>query len=151
MPGIDAVLNREPEDEEIEFDLQIGPDGDILTEDSLDAAILVSIFTDRRATPDQAPVPWTRRGWVGDLETPGDPWGSWLWLLDQSRMTRSVASQAADYAEGALRWMVEDRIALGVSADATVEATRLLLGVTLERPNARSETRYVSLWDQTGD
>ena len=150
MAGIDAVLILDPTADETEFDLQFGADGDILTADSLDAAILVSLFSDRRATPDQAPVARQRRGWVGDLETPEDPIGSWLWLLDQERITATTASRAADYGERALEWLVEDEIALAVSADATVEATRVSLAVTLQRPNARSERRFVSLWDQTG-
>lgn len=150
MTGIDAVLVTEPEADEVEFDLQIGDDGDIVTADQLETAIFVSLLSDRRAAAHQAPVPRMRRGWVGDLEDPAHPIGSWLWLLDQSRATRTVASQAADYAEEALRWLVEDEIALAVSADALLGATRLELRVTLDRPNARSETRYVSLWDNTG-
>jgi len=150
VTGIDAVLLTEPSDDEVEFDIQIGDDGDIVTADQLDTAILVSLFSDRRAEAHQAPVPRMRRGWVGDLEDPSYPIGSWLWLLDQSRVTRTLASQGADYAEAALRWMVDDGIALAISADAVVDATSLGLRVTLERPNARSETRYVSLWDNTG-
>lgn len=150
MAGIDAVLNLDPDPDEELFDFQIGPDGDILTANALDAAILVSIFSDRRATPDQAPMARQRRGWVGDLETPEDPIGSHLWLLDQERITATTAAQAADYAERSLAWMVEDAIALGVSADARVEATRVSLDVTLERPNAPGESRSFSLWDQTG-
>lgn len=150
MAGIDAVLNTDPAPDEALFDIQIGPDGDILTADSLDAAILVSLFSDRRASADEAPVARQRRGWVGDLETPGDPIGSLLWLLDQERVTGTTAARAADYAEKALAWLVEDRIAVAVSASASVEATRVALDVTLERPNARSERRVVALWDQTG-
>lgn len=150
MAGVDAVLNVNPDPGEAQFDLQIGPDGDILTADSLDAAFYVSLLTDRRATPDQAPVARQRRGWVGDLETPEDPIGSHLWLLEQERVTATLGARAADYAERALAWMVEDQIALGVSADATIEATTVRVDVTLKRPNARSEKRSVSLWDQTG-
>lgn len=150
MPGIDAVLNLDPGPDEELFDLQWGPDGDILTADALDAALLVSLFSDRRATPDQAPLARQRRGWVGDLETPEDPIGSHLWLLDQERITATTAAQAADFAERALQWLVEDGIALGVSADATVEATRVALDVTLERPNAPGDSRSFSLWEQTG-
>lgn len=148
--GVDAVLNLDPGPDEVAFDLSFGDDGDILTEDSLEAAILVSLFTDRRASPDQSPVARQRRGWVGDLETPEDPIGSHLWLLDQSRVTGTTAAQAADYAERALAWLVSDEIAVAVSADARVEATRVLLDVTLTRPNARTDRRWVVLWDQTG-
>ena len=150
MAGIDAVLNLDPSSDEVLFDLQIGPDGDLRTEDSLDAAVLVSLFTDQRATPAQAPVARQRRGWVGDLETPDDPIGSLLWLLDQDRVTATTAAQAADAAERALAWLVEDRIAVAVTADARVEATSVALDVTLRRPNAPDEFRSVALWDQTG-
>jgi phage gp46-like protein len=148
--GIDAVLLIEPGPGEVEFDISFGPDGDIVTEDSFEAAILVSLFTDRRASAEEAPVARQRRGWVGDLETPEDPIGSLLWLLDQSRVTATTAARAADYAERALGWLVSDGIAVAVSADAQVEATRVLLDVTLTRPNARSDRRWVVLWDKTG-
>jgi phage gp46-like protein len=148
--GIDAELNLDPLDGEFEFDIQIGDDGDIVTSDQLETAIYVSLLSDRRAEAHQVPVPRMRRGWVGDLEDPAHPIGSFLWLLEQSRMTRTVAAQAADYADEALRWLVVDAIALGLSVEAYIDATRLELRVTLERPNARSETRYVSLWDNTG-
>ena len=150
MPGIDAVLNTEPAAGEVAYDIQFGPDGDILTADALDTAILVSLLSDRRAEPQQVPRATQRRGWVGDLETPDDPIGSWLWLLEQARVTSETAAKAADYAERALAWLVDDEIALGVSADATVEATRVVLAATIQRPNAQSETRFVSLWEQTG-
>lgn len=148
--GIDAVLITEPGLGEAEFDIQWGADGDILTRDFLDTAFYVSLLTDRRATPDQAPVAQQRRGWVGDLETPDSPIGSWLWLLDQERVTATTAARAVDYAEGALRWLVSDSIAVSVEADAVVEVDRVVLSGTLTRPNARSERFSVSLWDQTG-
>lgn len=149
MAGIDAVLNREPETGEFEFDLQIGPDGDILTEDWLETAFLVSLFSDRRAEADQVPLAIQRRGWVGDLETPDDPIGSWLWTLDQARITATTAARATDYVERSLRWLVDDGIALAVEADATVQQSGILVAATVARPNAESETLFAALWDAT--
>jgi len=150
VPGIDATLNLEPQGSDVLYDMQIGPDGDVLTEDSLETAILASCFTDRRAEPEQAPIARMRRGWVGDLETPGDPFGSLLWLLDQSRVTATVAAQAVDFVERALEWMVQDGIAIAIHADAEIDTTTVRLIVDLDRPNSRSDRFLVMLWDNTG-
>lgn len=146
----DAVLIQNPEPGEVLFDFQIGPDGDILTEDQLETAIIVSLFTDKRATPEQVSKPHLRRGWVGDLETPLDPWGSRLWLLEQARLDREAESIAVDAAKEALGWMVRDEIAISAGARAFRTETKLDLRIDLTKPNSRSETTLVSLWDNTG-
>lgn len=147
----DAVLNRDPAAGEFEWDLQIGDDGDILTEDFFDTAIWVSLFTDARASASEVAVPQQRRGWIGDLETPEDPWGSKLWLLYQRRLTTDVLSLATDWAKLALEWMVRDNIALGVEATAQVtHEDGLILNIVIRRPNGESESRSVALWDRTG-
>ncbi len=146
----DAVLNWKPTDEGVPFDFQIGADGDIVTEDFLDTAFLVSLFTDRRAEPHEVPSPQHRRGWVGDLENPEDPIGSTLWLLDQSRDKLETSAQAGDAASAALEWMVQDEIATSIAARAFIEKGVMKLKVDAKKPNAKSEGVLVTLWDKTG-
>jgi len=149
-PKTDALLNLTPDSTETEFDFQIGADGDILTEDQLDTAILVSLFTDRRAEPYQVQQAHLRRGWIGDLETPDDLWGSTLWLHDQSRMTADTASLVREAAQGGLDWMVRDDIASEVFSRAEAKITGLDLVVDIKKPTGKSESFLVSLWDKTG-
>lgn len=149
-PHIDVILNREPAVDEHLYDLVLDDLGDLASEDQLDTAIIVSLFSDRRAEPYEVPDPKARRGWVGDLENPGDPIGSKLWLLEQSRLTATTAGAASDYAEQALEWMVRDSIATSVNARAAVSVSGLDLLVDLRKPNSVSETRLVELWKNTG-
>lgn len=149
-PKTDALLNTSPLLGETKFDFQIGTNGDILTEDQLDTAILVSLFTDRRAEAGQVPNPVQRRGWIGDLETPEDPWGSLLWLFDQARMTNDTATQVRDAAQGGLAWLMRDGISPSIQTRAIAKITGLDLLIDITRPNGKSESFLVSLWDRTG-
>ena len=113
----DAVLNENPASDEILYDFKISSCGDIETEDQLDTAILVSLFTDTRATSYEVVKPELRRGWIGELELEDEEiFGSKLWLLDQERLTLTTIGRANDFAEKALTWMVRDEIAVSVSA-----------------------------------
>lgn len=150
MVGIDALLNLDPAQDELLYDLQVGEDGDVVTEDQFETAVLVSLFSDRRAEPSQVPRPELRRGWVGDLQTPGDPIGSTLWLLEQSRLTGSTANAARDAAQVSLQWLVDDDFATAVATRSVVGADSLLLFVDVSKPNSQTESFAVALWERTG-
>lgn len=120
------------------FDLAIR-NGDIATDNGLLAAVLVSLFTDRRANADDvlpddaqgrasaagagrpgAAGTGDRRGWWADAwpEIDGDLIGSRLWLLSREKQLPDVLQRAQVYAEEALAWLAEDGIAKYVSAPA---------------------------------
>lgn len=92
-------------------------------EDTLQTAVILSIFTDRRAGPDdKLPAGDTdRRGWVGDeftsadFDTRPDPWGSLLWLSYTGKASAEVAEAARFAAAEALEWMVRDNLVSRVS------------------------------------
>lgn len=87
--------------------------GDLAPDDGLETAIILSLFTDRRALPDD-PLPDgsdDRRGWWADAWAEQGPVGSRLWLLEREKDTRDVVNRARDYAEEALQWLVDDGIA----------------------------------------
>lgn len=147
----DAVLNTNPVGDEVLYDLQIGADGDIVTEDQLDTAILVGLFTDARAASYEIVKPQLRRGWVGDLELdPGESLGSKLWLIDQERLTAAVLGRAADYARAGLQPLVDDGIATSVATRGFVDGQRGVLSIEIRKPNGRADAKFVSLWDKTG-
>jgi|LGVF01.2.fsa_nt_gb phage gp46-like protein len=141
------------------FDLFISG-GDLLSEDGLETAVLISLLTDRRAaSTDPLPLGETdRRGcWMdatldGLTSGQGDPGtGSLLWLLGREKTLSSVLVRAKQYAEQALAWLVSDRIAESV----TVTAERigqpgndwLALRVEITRPKQPAITyRYDYNW-----
>lgn len=106
------------------FDLAMDR-GFLEMDQSLYTAVVISLFTDRRADkndtlPDANST--DRRGWWGDLvsEIPGDRIGSRLWLLERSSATIENTILAKKYCEEALSWMIED----GVAAKIEVETER---------------------------
>lgn len=86
-----------------------GPD--LTTGNDLETAILVSLFTDRMAAPDDV-IPdgsGDPRGWWGDQgET--HQIGSRLWLLERAKQTTDTLQRAYDYIAEALQWLIDDGV-----------------------------------------
>lgn len=93
----------------------------IALEPTLQTAIILSLFTDRRAGPDDVlPAGVTdRRGWVGEAFVgDGNPWGSHLWLVRAGKATNDVLERARFAAQESLAWMVETGVATRVVVTA---------------------------------
>ena len=106
--------------------------GALAQDDSLDTAIILSLFSDRRAKPDDE-LPdnsGDRRGWWGDLVPPveGDQIGSRWWLLRREKNTQGTLNRAREYALEALQWLVDDGLAATVEVEAEA-VRREVLGV----------------------
>ena len=119
--------------------LDLSLDGyDLAAEHGLQTAVLLSLFTDRRADahdvlPDGGD---DRRGWWADAvaDVPDDQHGSLLWLLRREKLLPGVAERARQYAEDALAWCIEDGIAAAVQVDVSLQRPdRLLLHIVIER------------------
>ena len=126
---------------------------DLKVDDSLQTAILVSLFTNARADVD-ARLPTEdsdRRGWWGDTFAPveGDQIGSRLWLLRREKLTGQLATQATREAERALVWLIEDGIAADVEVTSEIQKPGwLLLQVVVVRPDAsRVEFQHAFVWE----
>lgn len=143
---VDAVLLKSGNT----YDLQIGSDGDILTDDFFDTAILVSLFVERRASSSEVPASHQRRGWIGNESTPGIEMGSKLWLLEQSRLTRTLINSANSFVLNALQWLIDDGYALNIEVDTVIQEQSLVIEATIERPNSKTEHRFYDLWNNTG-
>ncbi|WP_251976709.1 phage GP46 family protein [Salinicola avicenniae] len=112
---------------------------DLETDDGLETAVLVSLFTDRRALDsDELPAgAEDRRGWWGDVAATveGDQVGSRLWLLSREKRTADVLNRAREYAREALRWLLDDEVATRVEVDADyINTDWLALRVEITRP-----------------
>lgn len=93
--------------------------GDLLADDGLTTAVVLSLFLDRQAlSDDELPQGGTDvRGWWADAwaKVDKDMTGSRLWLLWRRKQVPEVLEEAREYAEEALAWLVEDGVATRVS------------------------------------
>lgn len=122
-------------------------EGDLLLEDGLRTAVVVSLFSDARAEA-KDPLPpeeTSRHGWWPDEA--GDRFGSLLWLLRREKVTTSTVERARQYARAALQWMVEEGIAERIEVEASVRDT-FTIGLTIRLHRGRAR-RWADLWDAT--
>lgn len=126
-------------------------DGDVDFGDALENAVLMSLFTWRRAADDDAlPVEGERQGWWGDTFSEGnDKIGSRLWLLSRSVLTDETVELARTYTLEALQWLVEDGIAASVDVQAVrLDTAGIALTVTVSRDDgSKRDFRYDNLWE----
>lgn len=125
--------------------------GDLQTGQDLETACLVSLFTDRLATPDFAPTDGTsdRRGWWADPYN-DQPTGSNIWQLERAKKTRDTLGLARRYAQDALAWLVTDGVAASVTVDTRwlgnqVGSTMLAMAIAILKPDG-TLTRFVYGW-----
>ncbi|MFZ5746349.1 MAG: phage GP46 family protein [Pseudomonadota bacterium] len=128
--------------------------GDLATDEGLRTAILVSLFTDARAsTEDILPQPGAdRRGWWGDAlaEIDGDEIGSKLWLVDREKITADAITRAREYAVAATAWLVDDKVASRIEVDAeAIRPQTMALTIWVYRPTGPARQRYDFVWDMT--
>lgn len=133
--------------------------GDLARDDGVVSAVLISLFTDRRALPtDEIPDgSGNRRGWWGDLlnDDPADRIGSRLWTLDRLKVTPENLRRTQEIAEEALAWMITDKVVTEVNVEAIEIPPRaagasptLGLVVTLQRADQPLEFRFNQLWKE---
>ncbi|ARK86036.1 phage GP46 family protein [Burkholderia pseudomallei] len=84
----------------------------LTTGNDLETAVLISLFTDRIAEPDDMIPDGSNdpRGWWGD-EFSTVKIGSRLWLLQRAKQTQETLQRAYDYIVEALQWMIDDGVA----------------------------------------
>lgn len=122
---------------------------DMMPELGLDTAVLISLFSDRRAGQDDTlPAGVTDpRGWVGDvLEADDDAIGSGLWLGYYTKTTREWAEYMQFAAQESLAWMLRDRVAEVVNVNTNWHSdSKLAITISITRPDDL-EPVYQSVW-----
>jgi phage gp46-like protein len=128
--------------------------GDLQTGQDLETSCLVSLFTDKLATPDFTPTDGTTdlRGWWADPYN-DQPLGSNLWQLERAKKTRDTLGLAQRYAADALRWLIDDGVAASVTVNTSWlgagASTLLGIAILITRPNG-SATRFTFGWAWEG-
>ena len=114
-------------------------------------SVLLSLFTWRRANPEDVLPGESRMGWCGDslASVVGDKFGSRLWLLRRAKLISKTYERAQEYATEALQWMLED----GVAAQIKVSAQRmgidgLSMNIILYRNDGSPllDLRFADIW-----
>jgi len=119
-------------------------------EASLVRAVVISLFTWRRAATDDLLDDDERYGWWGDSypSSADDRIGSRLWLLRRVKLTADTRRDAEFYAREALRWLIEDEEVddieiLSEQADVNRLSLRVILTIST---GARLEINSNQLW-----
>lgn len=127
--------------------------GDLLTSNDLESAVIVSLFTWARAKKSEVDENSPRFGWWGDkIETDStDSTGSKLYLLKRRKITDETMAQAKEYIEEALFWMVEDKVIselLVVVERDQDDKNRVNASIELIRGDKTKTMRFNDLWSK---
>lgn len=139
------------------IDMEHGADwllsGGLLDEDDgLVTAVMLSLFSDARASDDE-PLPpgqTERRGWWADAlaEVDGDSFGSLLWLMQVRKQLPSALVEAKLVLEASLDWMVADGLAASVEVETFIPRDEVLGAlVRIYKPDGSVlPIRFETLW-----
>jgi len=126
---------------------------DLAADDGLETSVLISLFTDARATPEELAAIGhdDPRGWWGDIgDDDGVQMGSKLWLLWREVIVTETLSRAREYCRDALRWMIDDGIAKAVNVVTERGGLyQISIGIEIIRPDD-TVVRYTYLWNGQG-
>jgi phage gp46-like protein len=129
--------------------------GDLLGDDSLETAVLISLFTDQRVSVAELPSgeeSSSRRGWWGDLfaDIESDQIGSKLWLYQRAKRTQDNLTQIETTATESLKWLLDDGVAKSVSVEASFDDDNdsgVIIEIEITKPDD-TENRFKFFWDQ---
>lgn len=128
-------------------------DGDLKLTAGMDSAIFVSLFTDRRANPDEVADPMKRRGWSGTELTPSKQGGkgSGIWLYEQRRLSNSVSEGVRMEAFQALQWLITEGLSksLDITTENSPQERSLQLNIQTVAANGGVTNTGYAIWNGT--
>lgn len=133
------------------WDITIDSTGDINTEDFLDTALLMSLLTEKRASPSEVPDSRARRGWIGN-ESNADNFeiGSKIWLFEQARLDRDTLNGITTAAVDGLQWFLDRDFMVNLAVDTALIDGAVTLQIDIFRPNSPVDRRFFDLWNASG-
>ncbi len=126
--------------------LEISLSNDLLLDNGLETAIILSLFTDTRVN--EYPNDADKQGWWGDLFTDqlNDQIGSKLWLLQREKRTNETLNKAEDYALDALKWIIDDGVADFIEVRTEYQKDLIVLNISIHQPSKTKQFRYALNW-----
>ncbi|MEH6630156.1 MAG: phage GP46 family protein [Halopseudomonas aestusnigri] len=150
----DIYLNWNSESFTADMSMQLG---DIITGREIETAVIMSIFTWRRANADdELPEGETsRQGWWADTYTdvPNDKIGSRIWLARRRKMNQTTRVFIYDCIKECLQWLIEDQIAVKIDIETERQglstlATKIIIH---ETSGAVTALQYSLIWEAMND
>ncbi len=123
--------------------------GDLATDRDLETAVLISLFTDRRASDDDVVPDGTddRRGcWMDALSE--IPLGSRIWLLNREKVIPSTVAELKEYIEEALQWLLDQHIARAVTVTCIPDSRKHQILAEIDIARNGQNRRYQYVWRQ---
>ena len=117
---------------------------DLERDDGLETAVIISLFTDRRASAEQIPPEYPQddlRGYWGDITNASatDRTGSLLWLLAREKELPQTLSRAEQYCREALAWMIGDQVSTKIEVSASyISRGWMQLVIDIYRPTGQA-------------
>ena len=145
---VDRTLSK---DDEGIWGPSIGTDGDWAMDEGLDSVIQTLLGTDARAEEYEVSNEIDRRGSIIDEHSidEGYSLGSKIWLKEQSRNTQQTLNECVEYARTALSVLVPDFFK-GVSIDGQRDADGIILSISLERYDNKTDNVLYQIVSETG-
>lgn len=113
---------------------------DINSDASLESAILISLFTDKR-------VEGKRGTWFDSYED--SELGSRLWLLDREKRVSEIPPRANEYAKESLRWLIEEGIVKTIQVDSYLDGQNsLVIPISVTKPDGnKTNFKFDLVWE----
>lgn len=115
-------------------------------------AVVISLFTWRRANDDDDLPGDSKEGWWGDIypAVADDRIGSRLWLLSRAKLLPETSRRAKEYAEEALAWLIDDGVASRIDVTAERQGNDMLaLSIVIYRADGsiQADIRFANVWE----
>ena len=116
-----------------EYDISWSESGDFAMTNTLETAVLMSVFGERRAKSYEVAEPQNRRGWIGNLvyDTPETEDGCGNWLFQTRRLNTQTLNGVRDETEKGLLWMIADDIAKTITVQTKPDNGRVTLSIVI--------------------
>ena len=129
------------------FDLDFDESkGDLLTSESLENAVVMSIgtYARERKLGNVANLKPCFGGWWGDAIDEKGNLGGYLYEAFSGKLDDSTARDVGNLVAEALQWMIDDGIVKSVECSAVVaDAEHISLSVTITKPDGSQENPFV--------
>ena len=122
----------------------VEPGAGLVSGSDIETAVLISIFTDAQAGPDDVIPDGTDnpRGWWADPTL-----GSKLWLLQRAKRTSGTLLTAIAYLKQALAWLTVDGVAQSVDVTAEWQPGGILAGqIVVTQPGGSLSVPFAYAW-----
>lgn len=117
----------------------------------LETAVLISLFTDRVAEPDDVIPDGSDdpRGWWADSD-PLHPIGSRMWLLARAKLTPQTAVRAKDYLTEAVQWLIDDGVVAAFDITVEIQPPRTLAAkvIAIRKDGSRMPVNCAWVWQE---